>query len=403
MNIARYIASHYFFSPYRKGFINLVTLISVVILVSAVTAMVVVMSVFNGFADRLREVHQSFDSEIKIIAKEGKSFEITDSLRKIITNTEGVAFLTEVIEDDIYLQYNGLQKLARFKGVTNNYYKQNQLASSIVDGSVRLMNDSLPHIVMGRGVLYSLGISLNNYFRPIELTYPKRKRKLVGTKSTNNISCTAGGVFEIERQYDDRYIFIPIKIAEELTDNQNRRSSLEIKSNESISSSSLIKSLKKKLGKKYTILSADEQHASLYKAIKIEKFFAFLVLAIILIVASVNLYIVVTMMIVSKQKDIKIMYAFGTTRRIIQQIFLYEGMYVAILGTIIGLLLGWLICWGQSKYGFVSIDTESALQENFPVVMKFWDFIYVGSVAMTLSFLIVLSPIWNIKDIQLKS
>lgn len=399
MNVSRYIANHYFFSPYRKGFINLVTLLSVIILVGAVMAMVVVLSVFNGFSDRLRSIHQSFDPQVQVVPVNGKTFAVSDSLLNAVLQIEGVDVITEVIEDDVYLQYNGLQKLARFKGVSSNYAQQNDISNCLVRGETILTKDSIDYAVLGRGVLHDLNISIGDYFHPIQFTYPKRKKKITGKKSINTIPLVAGGVFEIERQYDDRFVFISLPQAEKLTDNFGRRTSLDIHTKGKINA--VIKKLQTALGTQFDVLSGDRQHESLYKAIKIEKFIAFLVLIIILAVASVNLYIVVTMMIVSKKKDIEVLYSFGATKRMIQKVFFYEGLNIAVLGTFLGLVLGGLVCYLQDRYGLVGMGVSSAISESFPVLIKASDFVSVGVTALLVCVGIIVTPIFNIKDIKI--
>lgn len=362
-------------------------------------AMVIVLSVFNGFSDRLRSIHQSFDPQIQVVPTNGKTFMVSDSLLNVIKGVKGVDAVTEVIEDDVYLQYNGLQKLARFKGVSANYAQQNDISNCLIRGQTQLTKDSIDYAILGRGILHDLNISIGDFFHPIHFTYPKRKRKITGKKSINNVLLVAGGVFEIERQYDDRYVFISLAQAEKLTDNQGRRTAIDIHTTGRVNS--VIKKLQKSLGSEFDVLSGDRQHESLYKAIKIEKFIAFLVLIIILTVASINLYIVVTMMIVSKKKDIEVLYSFGATRKMIQKIFFYEGLNIALLGTFLGLLLGGLLCYLQDKYGLVDMGVASAIAESFPVVMKWSDFISVGITALLVCLGIIVTPILNIKDIKI--
>ena len=362
-------------------------------------AMVIVLSVFNGFSDRLRSIHQSFDPQIQVVPINGKTFDISDSLMLIVKSIPDIDVVTEVIEDDVYLQYNGLQKLARFKGVNDNYIQQNDISNCIVRGQTSLIKDSIHFAVLGRGVLYDLNISIGDFFHPILFTYPKRKRKITGKKSINTIPLVAGGVFEIERQYDDRYVFISLLEAEKLTDYKGKRTSLDIHTSGDVTL--VIKKLQNKLGNKFDVLSGDRQHESLYKAIKIEKFIAFLVLIIILAVASVNLYIVVTMMIVSKKKDIEVLYAFGASKLMIQKVFFYEGLNIALLGTTFGLVFGGLICFLQDRYGLVGMGVASAISESFPVLMETSDFIYVAITSLVVCLAIIVTPILNIKDIKI--
>lgn len=401
MNVSLFIAKKYFFSKERKSFINIVAILSVLILLASTAAMVIVLSVFNGFSTQLKSIHKSFEPELTIFPSSGKTFERTDALIQKIEQTEGVSVITEVIEDDVYLSNNEYSKLARFKGVSSNYLEQNGIEEALIRGKAQFDSASLDQAVLGYGILYSMDISLNNEFKPLELMYPKRKRVLRNHSSLNRIGCVPIGVFQIERQYDERFIFIPLRTAELLTNNEGRRSGIEVKTSEEYTPERVKKLLQSALGDDFKIQLVAERHVSLYRAIKIEKLIALLVLIIIMAVASINLYIIVSMMIVSKKKDIAILYALGATRKFVKRIFFLESFLISLLGVVSGLLIGFVICYLQDLTGFIRMGVDSSLLDSFPVEMQLSDFVSVASITMVISVLTFINPIRRIRKLPL--
>lgn len=383
-------------------------------------ALVVILSVFNGFSEQLRNVHTSFDPEIMIVPKSGKTFPVTSALISKIKAVEGINVVTEVLEDDVYVTYKGNQRIARFKGVTANYTQQNALDSVLIEGKTQLnkwiddtgnshrdsfQSDSIEvdFAIVGVGLQYELGIATLDKFNPLQLFYPKRDKIISSTNSLTRINVQPGGVFQIERQYDDHYLFIPISIAELLTNNKGNRTSLEVKTSDEASLENVADALKSTLGPSFNILTSDEQHASLYRAIKIEKLVAYLVFVIVLLIACLNLYIAVSMMVVSKKQDIAILYAMGAPKKTIQQIFFAESILIALLGTGLGLFLGWGIGFLQGNYEIVPLGIDSAIINAFPIDMRLSDFIITGATTLSAAILISIRPILKAANVDVKN
>ena len=383
-------------------------------------ALVVILSVFNGFSEQLRNVHTSFDPEIMIVPASGKTFPVTPDLITKIETINGVSVVTEVLEDDVYVTYKGNQRIARFKGVTENYTRQNALDSVLIEGNTQLnswivdsenshrdnyQSDSIEvdFAIVGVGLQYELGIATLDKFNSLQLFYPKRDKIMASTNSLTRINVQPGGVFQIERQYDDHYLFIPIKIAELLTNNSGNRSSLEIKTSPDFKLEDVAENLKTSLGSTFSILTSDEQHASLYRAIKIEKLVAYLVFVIVLLIACLNLYIAVSMMVVSKKQDIAILYAMGTPKKTIRQIFFIESALIALLGTCLGLFIGWGIGFLQGNYEIVPLGIDSAIINAFPIDMHLSDFILTGITTLVAAILISIRPILKAASVDVKN
>ncbi|RZA03752.1 MAG: ABC transporter permease, partial [Moraxellaceae bacterium] len=173
MNVPLHIAKRYFLSKKKRHIINIISNISMGGVAVGTMALIVVLSVFNGLEDLIRSIYSSFDPDLKIEVAEGKSFEVNDAWLDKINKTEGVAFITQVIEDNALLQYRDRQRVVRVKGVSPNFFRQNKIDSTIVDGSPALIRHGTDRAVLGRGIQYDLGISVDHNFMPLQLLYPK--------------------------------------------------------------------------------------------------------------------------------------------------------------------------------------------------------------------------------------
>lgn len=368
-------------------------------------ALVIVLSVFNGLEDLIRSLYSSFDPEIKVTATTGKSFIVEDSLLTKISEIEGVEIVTEVIEDNAYVRYRDSELIVKIKGVGDNFTEQNRMDNTIVHGELKLKREGINYALIGRGVQYALGISPDNDFYTLQIFYPKNIRpgSLNPSSLYSQKNILPGGIFAIEKQYDESYIFVPLDFAVSLMDYGNKRTSLEIKTTEQASISDVQANLKRILGNEFQILNSDEQHSSLLRAIKIEKLFVFITFSFILAVASFNIFFSLTMLAIDKKKDIAILYAIGATDKIVKNIFLKEGAIIAFTGAITGLLLGLIICWLQETYGLVSMGMQTSVLDSYPVKMEFTDFIYTGISIILITLLAsyrpaVIATRSNIKD-----
>ncbi len=360
-------------------------------------ALIVVLSVFNGLEELIRSIYGSFDPDLKIEAVEGKSFAVTDQWLDTINNAQGVAFITQVIEDNALLQYRDRQRVVRVKGVTPNFFRQNKIDSTITDGSHELMRHGGYRAVLGRGIQYDLGISVDHNFLPLQLLYPKVSKgfTLNPENAFVKLQILAGGVFAIERQYDDNYVFVPLQFAEQLFSYGNKRTAIEVKAAKGKPIAELQKELKKLLGPGFKVLNSDEQHVSLLRAVKVEKLFVFITFAFILTIASINIFFSLSMLVIDKKKDIAILSAMGATSATIRNIFLAEGALIAFSGAFIGLSLGFLICWVQQTFGLVSMGMQTAIVDSYPVLIKASDFVMTGITILVITVIVSIRPALN--------
>jgi lipoprotein-releasing system permease protein len=376
MNVAFLIAKRYFFSKKKKSFINFIAIISMLGIGIGTMALVVILSVFNGLEDLNRQIFKSFDPDIKISLKEGKSFEIDKQKLSELKQTEGIAYVTEVIEDNALAIYENSQMVVNLKGVDKHFVENTRLKKSLVEGHFYLKKDSSFFALIGGNVYGYLNISLQNMLVPLQLWYPRNQKKisLNPDDNINQISLNIAGVYSLENTHDD-YVFVPLEVAENLTELGSKRTALEIFVKTEKDIKKVQKKIKEIYGNQFNILNSDEQNRALFRAVKIERIFVFIALILIIGIASINILSSLTMLAIDKKDDIITLKSIGYEKRIIQNIFLNEGAIIALTGAGIGLFLGWLICFIQEKFGIIKMGMKSAIIDHYPVKIQFLDFL----------------------------
>jgi len=394
MNFPLFIARRYFLAKRKKNFINLISLLSMAGIAFSTAALVIVLSVFNGLEGLLARLYNSFDPEIKIEAVKGKSFVVSDSLRKKIAAVRNVKIVTDVIEDYAYIRYRESDMPVTMKGVSDNFLNQHRLDGHIVEGTMKLHDDNAAYAIIGRGIQYQLSVSIKESLTPIQVLYIKNSRSTSIDPAQLYVSRSLmpGAVFSIEKNYDENFIILPLDFVRELMDYGDRRTSLEIKTASQANLNQVKADIQRAIGQKFQVLTNQEQHQDLFRLVKMEKLFTFLALTVLILVASINIFFSLMMLAIDKKKDISILSAVGAPGRLIQQIFLTEGALIAFSGAGVGLLLGGLICWAQDRFGLVGMGMENAIVSAYPVTMRPMDFVYVSGVIVLITFLISFYP-----------
>ena len=358
-------------------------------------ALIIVLSVFNGLEDLLRTLNNSFDPEIKIQASKGKSFEIDDKLMNRIEAAPGVALVTEVIEDYAYARYRDANQVIRLKGVSDNFIEQERIpASNVVEGELMLKKDSIQYAIIGRGVQYTLSIAVNDRLFPLQIFYIKnlKSSSLNPGNMYSKMNIMPGGVFSIVQTFDENYVIVPLDFARDLLNYGNKRTSLEIKVEEGGNVFSVEDRLQRILGDEFVVLNHEEQHADLYRLLKIEKLFAFIAFTLVLLIGSINIFFSLMMLALDKKKDITILSSMGASSQLIRNIFLAEGSLIASLGAVLGLILGGIFCWLQLEYGIISMGMETSVTQGYPIKVRPSDFVAVVLVVSIVTFLISIRP-----------
>jgi lipoprotein-releasing system permease protein len=358
-------------------------------------ALVIVLSVFNGLEDLLRNLNNSFDPQIKVQPAKGKSFELNQGILTQVEKIKGVKAVTEVIEDYAYVRYREANQVVTLKGVSPNFIEQQRIPQeNIVEGKFQLHANGVDYAIVGRGVQYTLSIPMNDAMFPLQVYYIKnvKSSSLDPSSMYSHQNIMPGGVFSIVQSFDENYVIVPLEFAISLLNYGNKRTSLEIQTDGSASVSSVQSSLQKILGDRFVVLNHEEQHKDLYKLLKMEKLFAFLALTLLLIIGSINIFFTLMMLALDKKKDISVLSSMGANKDMVRAIFMAEGSLIAGFGVIFGLIFGAVFCWLQMEYGIISMGMETSITQGYPVKMKISDFVVTLFVVFIITILISLRP-----------
>lgn len=394
MNFPFFIARKYFLSGKKKNFINVISIISMVVVAIGTMSLILALSVFNGLEGLLRSMYGNFDPDIVIVPTTGKSFVYDSSQTETIKSVDGVLGVTEVIEDNVLVRYKESQRVVRMKGVSRDFDEYSGIKNVLVSGEFPLVRDSIGYAVIGRGIQYDLSISLRNDFYTLQLYYPKD----IGPGVINPermytvLNILPGGIFAIEKYYDDNYVFVPVEFARDLLNYKNKLSSFDVYLANDVDSENVKAALQNKLGETFKVKLGDELHSDLYKVLKIEKLFVFLILVAIIGIASINIFFSLTMLVIEKKKDISVLFAQGASTKLIRNIFLYEGCIVAFSGATIGLILGITISLIQQHYGIIGMGMNSAVINSYPVKIEVIDVILTVIAIVTITILASIQP-----------
>ncbi len=399
MNVPFLIARRYFLSKKKRNIISIISNISMVGVAVGTMSLIIVLSVFNGLEDLVRTLYGKSDPSLVVMATRGKSFAVTPALLQRVQAVPGVALLTEVIEDNALLQYHDRQMVVKMRGLTDNYFGQSGIDANIREGDHRLRRDSLDFALLGAGVQHELSITLKNNLAPLRMLYPRNNgRKTLSMdpdKAFNEEDLQAGGVFLIEQHMDDSYVFVPLRFAQRLLGYGNRRTGLYVKVGSSFAVETVKQALRRELGPGFTVLDSDEQHVSLLKAIKIEKLFVFITFTFILLIASLNIFFSLSMLVIDKKKDIAVLLAMGATEQTVRRTFLGVGAIVALVGAVVGLVLGVGICWAQQRFGLVSMGMATSIVDAYPVKMKLADIVLTSVAIVLITLAVSIRPALN--------
>jgi len=396
MNFPLFVARRYLFAKKSHNAINVVTAISAIGVGMGAMALVVVLSVSNGFNDVVESLFNSFDPDLKVVLNEGKSFSADTPQIKGLTKLAGVADYAEVVEENALLKYADRQHVGIMKGVGLNYSGMSGIDTMLVEGTFKLKHGDINLAVVGQGVAYKLGVGIS-FADPIFIYLPKRGEgyTLNPEESFNKGYVYPSAIFSIPPEFDAKYIIVPIELARKLLDYTNEVTSLEIKVKKGANPEDVQELVARQLGPKYKVLNRYQQNEVLYRIMKSEKVVAFLILAFILLVASFNVIMSLSLLVIEKKHDAAILAGLGATTKTIERIFLLEGWLISTIGALAGIALGLAICFAQQQFKLLTLSgSGSFVIDAYPVKIIWSDIAIVFATVLTIGFAAAKIPIW---------
>lgn len=400
MNFSFYIARRYLFSRKKTNLINLISAISVVGLMIGTMGLIIGLSGFNGFDSLIKSLFSSFDPELRITVKEGKSFSTSTSAFEELRRMPGVAYYAEVVEDNALLRYNDREVFVTVKGVSEDYQQYSGIDSMLIQGEFKLKDASGNFAVLGEIIAYNLGVGVLQT-EPISVFVPKKGRAaaLVPTGNFNQKLIYPTGIFSIQQELDSKYMIVPICFAREIFELPDKVNSVELKLREGISEKEMKAAIQLLLGNGFDVKNRYQQHDYLYKTMLGEKYVVYLILILILVIASFNIVGSLTMLILDKKEDIAILQSMGADRRTIRNIFLFEGWLISFLGAIIGTIAGLALCQAQISFGLVKLGSGSSfIIDAYPMQIIATDVLLIVISVSLIGFLAAWYPVRFISE-----
>lgn len=385
MRLSVFIAKRYLFSKKKQNAINIISIISIVGVSIGTTALIVILSVFNGIDLLLQQSTDSFTPDVVISPAKGKFICFDTSVYDVLRQNKDIAFYNEVIEEKALVKYDEKIVPVTVKGVEDKYAENTQIGKSLIQGTFELQTGDIYKSVVGYGIAANLGIGIN-FLTPLVFYYPNKESSSVSSSALNTEYSYPSGLFSSQQEIDDKYIFTSLGFARKLFRIDEKLSKIEIKLISPEKTTRVKELLKSELGDNYKVEDKFELNQSFYAMMKSEKLAVFLILLFILLIASFNIIGSISMLILDKKEDLSVYKALGMPTSDIISVFKTEGNLITVFGAFIGLITGTTICLLQEKFGFITLGDGSYIIDAYPVKIIFSDIFLILVIVLLIGY-----------------
>lgn len=403
MKRALKIAWRYLFAKKQYNAIHIISGISAAAIGVVTAAMVCVLSVMNGFGAMVEQMFSQFDPDIRIESVNGKSFYDTGEHFHALRKLDGVAIISQSVEETALLQFENKQMPINLYGVDSTFPSLTHIENIITEGHYAVHDGAFDRAVLGQGLAWQIGIGAR-FINPLHLYAPKRTARvnmLRPDQAFNDEICYIAGTFAVQQtKYDNEVMLVNIDLARRLLEyDENEVSALLVKIAHGTSIRQAKKEMQSLLGNGYKVLDRYEQQADFFRILHVEKLLTSLLLVFILLIASFNIIGSLSMLIIEKKADIQTLSHIGANKQMIRKIFIFEGWLISALGAVVGLLIGLIICIAQEHLGILKLGSGTEyIISSYPVVVQTTDIFLVATVVLTLGFIAAWIPAKRILD-----
>lgn len=397
MNLPFHIATKYFgkYLNFRKSLnsIQVLTAISIVAALIISLASVIVLSVFNGLTFLLGDLNAVFYPQLKVEPAEEKVFRITDEELQQIKALDDVVAVSEVLEEDVIFSNEERQVMGVVKGVDEEYLKVSDIEQALFRGNFNLRENDQNHTVIGLGITNELALNTQSPFSQLDIYIPQRKQRVSFMPGSilGKLSLKPTGEFAIQKEFDEKYAFLPIEALRPLLQYGEEISYLEIKLTDEKKDRSVAKQIQKILGDKAVVKNREQQNETWFKVMRFEKWMSFAILFLIMLIASFNLLSSLTMIVLDKKKDISILKSMGLQNHQIGSIFRWQGLLIGLVGALLGTGIASAIVLAQEKFGFIPLQ-GSFVVDSYPIKLKLFDVLLTIFAVVLISYLASILP-----------
>ena len=397
MKLAPFIAKRYLFAKKSHNVINIISAISAIGMAIGTAALIIIMSVYNGFDSLIRSMLSNVEPDLMITPATGKVFVPEGETYDWIYDQPSVKNMCGVLQEQVFINYDGQQGLAKAKGVDWIYEDETPLKDHIRDGEFKLHRGDVPLASVGAGLAYSMGIN-PRFVSPIEIYFPSRTRRLSMANpisSIESIKVWPSSIFSVNNEVDAELIILPIEKMRELLEYDDEVSAVEIRLAEGTDGKEL-KRLQKEistmLGPDFKVKDRFQQNESLYKMMRYEKAAIYMILIFIIIIIAFNIFGSLSMLIIEKRGDIETLRSLGAQDRLIRRIFVLEGWMISLTGLAAGLVVGTAFALLQQHFGFIKMPGQFIVQA-YPVILSWTDILLTVIGVAAIGYIIALLPV----------
>ena len=401
MRLPLFIAGRYIFAKKSHNVINIISAISAIGMAIGTAALIIILSVYNGFDALIRSMLSNVEPDLMIVPSTGKVFTPEGETYDWIYDQESVRTMTCTLEEQVFINYDGKQSLVTAKGVDWVYEEETPIRNNLVEGEFKLHKGDIPLAAVGAVLAYELGLS-PRFLSPIEVYYPNRKSRISMANplaSLESIKVWPSCTFSVNNDIDAQLMLLPIEKMRELLEYDDEVSAVEIRLAEGTDSKELKRlknEISERLGEGFLVKDRFQQNESLYKMMKYEKAAIFLILIFVIIIIAFNIFGCLSMLIIEKRPDIETLSSLGASDKLIRKIFVLEGWMISLAGLAAGLVIGIIFSLLQQHFGFIKMPGHFLVQA-YPIILSLKDVLITAAGVATVGYLIALPPAHSIR------
>lgn len=397
MHLPLFIARRYLFAKKSHNVINIISAISAVGMAIGTAALIIILSIYNGFDELVKSTLSNVEPDILITPAKGKVFIPEGEAFDRIKANPMIGEYDLILQENVFVDYDGHQGIAKAKGVDSAFEAESPLAEHITNGEFSLHKGQLPQMVVGAGLAYKMGMN-PAFLASAEFYFPIRDRNFSlanPAASIETVRMRPSGIFSVNQQIDDDLMIVPIEEMRKLLGYEEEVSGVEIRLAEGSTAKdirSAIKHIQKELGPEFKVLDRFRQNTSLYKMMRYEKAAIFLILIFVIIIIALNIFGSITMLIIEKKDDIETYRSLGATDQMLRRTFTLEGWLISLLGLAAGLVVGIGFSLAQQHFGFIKMP-GSFLVNAYPVILQWQDVLATIAGVALIGYIIALLPV----------
>jgi len=394
-----FIAYRYLLAKKSHQAINIITWISVAGVAIGTMALVIVLSVFNGFEQVISNLFNAFNPDLVIRQKNEQVFSLDELPLDQIRNIPGIAIYSEVLEESALITHQGRKHLVTMRGVDANYAEVTGIDTMLVEGDFMMESGSNDFLVLGEGVEHVLAANIHNFMDPFHLYVPRRGRTpgLHPSQAFNASTHFASGVFRVHAEADMEFVLVPLRLARKMLNFDDEVNMIVIGLRQDANPQTVQSRLAEVVGPDFRVLNRFQQQEFLYRIMRTEKWAIFFILTFILIIASFNVIGSLTMLVIEKSRDIRVLHNLGASQKLIRRIFLIQGILISLGGAFAGIFIGTLISWIQMQFGVITLQAEGTfIIDAYPVLIKASDLLKIALTVFGIGLIASLLPLRNI-------